>query len=99
MKIKMIKRRCAIASFILGIMNLSLVAFLSFGPEWISKLLLKNQYLTYGSVFIFSIVGIILGIIGVKSERKIFAFSGLVLSVIIFLRLVPVVIFIFFYSP
>jgi hypothetical protein len=99
MKIKMIKRKCAIVSFILGIINVSLVALLSFGPGWISELLLKNQYLTYGSVFIFSIIGIILGIIGTKSERKMFALSGLILSVIIFLRLIPVVIFIFFYNP
>lgn len=92
-------RKYAIISFIVGVVSLSTVLLLSsLRPEWISEFLLKNQALVYGSIFILCIIGMILGRISIKSEKKIFAISGIIFSIIALLKIIPVLIFILFYG-
>jgi len=96
-----LQKHFAIISFIWGIISLTiLILLVSMSPNLIVKFFLAIEPgLFYGTFFTLSLISIILGGIGIKSERKIFAILGILLSFAVLLRTIPAIIFIFFYNP
>lgn len=82
-------KREAFASLIIGIICLIAGSMESWGfwflPRWLYLLLLgkyEKAKIYFVTFILLSLAGIILGIIGLKSSKKIFAVSGIILSVL-----------------
>jgi len=93
-------KKYATISFGIGVVSLGMVILLSvLNPEaQIIQFLLKKQKLVAGSIFILSLIGIILGAISIKSEKKILAIVGIIMSIVALVRILPGVVFVFFYG-
>ncbi len=73
----------AVVSFVIGIFAATVsLSFFSASSSFFSLLNMMFFFMSYNSFFFAGIIGLILGVIGLRSSRKIFAILGIILNII-----------------